>query len=385
MSSFASMMRTALAEREAAEHELADAVAESALGGGESSHALESARAAHQKASDSVAKLIEEASRYAAEHRALSEELERERSALAASRESLRVAEAKLATSGSSVEAFGREAEAAKKEATEAEERCREALEREKAAVLAAREAKDGRTAAEESRDAAVAAANASVAMARSARAECDEELRASRLSVSQAQAVVLDTRRTTELELGEARRDADLHRQRRLAARTELLTVAKALEAARGDARSSEQAARDLLVPRLLEHSKILGGLVERVVAVGSTLGGSVSDMPQPQQNALGDGAAQMPAKYLGELAEEIQRIDSGLHLLSQTLDVVEGAVESNNRRSSCFGIFRSCCADSQQQVQKRLPKVVVNSKKSKGYRRVDDTDDDTDDDSVL
>lgn len=384
---FAEAMRAALAAKEDAEGELAEAVAASAMSPSGADETLEKARDTHAQASSRVATLIEEASLYAARSKTLTDVVERQKAELEAEKAARKKAEAALVPSREAAEQAKAEAAKARLSEAKSAEETNAANEEERAArqaeIEAVRRARD----AEETTEASNAACQAMSALMEIMQQRCDKESQAARHTVSKAHEMIAEARRATDLEVGEARRDTEVHRQRRAAARTELLSVAKALEAARGEARTSEQAARDQLVPRLENHCVVLGKLVERAVALGGSFGlrgdallSTSGGQPAPQKMLF-------PVKYLGELADEIQRVDTGLDLLSQTFDVLEDAANQRANKSClaslCFQVKRPNIKPPSVSVP--VPGRARNNRK--GYHRVQSNgaDDEDDDDTVL
>ncbi|KAJ1452836.1 hypothetical protein M885DRAFT_525768 [Pelagophyceae sp. CCMP2097] len=385
MASFKEQMKAALADKEEAEMELAEAVASSALGGGAGrGEELDAARLASKKAEERVSRLIEEAALYAEQqqHMAIAfESLDKEKAAERSRADRAETEVARLTTAAEvaakeaadAVASAKREAAAADRKAEVAAKECRlarqAAVEADARATKTAAEARD-RIAAVEAMcaNAQAAADSAEKESKKVASAAAAETLRATQL-VDEANSVVLSTKKQTEAELGEANKNSELHRQRRLATRSELLSVVKALEGARGVELLTERECRDRLAPALAGHAETLARLVQHALRVAQRAGLAATP-PLAPRAAKGDGdvasKTDAPPAYIGALRAEIERVDAGLELLQQALDVLEDAVEP-----------RGLCAFFLALLRPTPPKAVKDAagarKVKGGYLRVD------------
>uniref|UniRef100_A0A7S3K5I9 Uncharacterized protein n=1 Tax=Aureoumbra lagunensis TaxID=44058 RepID=A0A7S3K5I9_9STRA len=353
-SNFAASMHDAITAKEEAEARLADAVAQSAIQIGENEDELELARQANLEAQERVSQLCEEASLYAEREAEATERLNAMSQELSNERRRREEAERKseemsciAAEARYSAELATSEAEARSKNGEEIQRRDRELREQILEMTRRAMRAEDGEKAAQTSATAALSL------LVLEQESNTNELIRA-RTAAEHAQNALSEARRSAELELSEARREAELHRQRRLHARSELVTVAKALEATRSEARETEATLEKELVPRLLRHSNVIASLVQRANAAASSIGGGgkkTSLARRHSPNIVHGGSTSsynpdsaFPTKYLGDLAHEIHRIESGLDLLNQSFDLIDDAVEKHHdKNGTCYNYLRA------------------------------------------
>ena len=307
---------TALAVRDQTEQDLRDALA--AQDRGEAAAGVGAARRAQEAAAERLAAAIEACGGAAAAAR---DDLARERGLR-------RAAEA--------------DRDAARAGANEA--RASE-LARERALRVEAEAARDaaarGESAAAERTRAAAADANARADAAESRAAAAErraEHAEGDAARCREAAAAAAESRAAVAGEVESSKKEAEVHRQRRLAARSELLGVMKALEESRGAERVVADAVGETLRPRLVRHGQALASLVARAAALAARVGVPPADArsASPTENPLAGRGAVPP--YLGELADDIARLDVGLELVAQSLALLDEGLDAKLRGRGCL-----------------------------------------------